>query len=144
VKQHIVFDFATHSQNSSCTFRWKNATDDILWTIHDVMLRMAWSSSTGKHSSEWAFHVSKLTTYRERNPPNLSVDPKLRRTYVSRRILDDVDSDRDDAAQFTCRYFSVLRILAIGEQSESKSLGNGTGSCVIDYVGTCWRAWDGC
>jgi hypothetical protein len=65
VKQHIVFDFATHSQNSSCTFRWKNATDDILWTLHDVMLRMAWSSSYGMYSSKWAFHVSKLTTYRE-------------------------------------------------------------------------------
>jgi hypothetical protein len=44
VNQHIVLDPLT---NSSYGFRWKNATDDILWTLHDVMLRMAWECSSG-------------------------------------------------------------------------------------------------
>jgi hypothetical protein len=33
--------------NQSCVLQWKNATDILLWNLHDVMFRMALKSSTG-------------------------------------------------------------------------------------------------
>jgi hypothetical protein len=38
---------STATSNESCVLQWKNATDTLLWDLHDVMFRMALLTSTG-------------------------------------------------------------------------------------------------
>lgn len=39
---------ANETKNDSCPFRYRNATDDILWQLHDMMFRMAADSVLGE------------------------------------------------------------------------------------------------
>jgi hypothetical protein len=45
--------------NNSCAFRWENATDDLIWALHNVMFRMAVTSSYGKCSKDTLTHSSQ-------------------------------------------------------------------------------------
>ncbi|KAF1848809.1 uncharacterized protein K460DRAFT_304299 [Cucurbitaria berberidis CBS 394.84] len=50
-------------ENDSCPRRWKNATEDLIWNLHEVMFWIAWYSTTGNKSSEypiWKQTVAQL------------------------------------------------------------------------------------
>jgi hypothetical protein len=67
--------------NISCGFRWDNATDDLIWALHDVMFRMAFASSYGK---SWSVSQDSFTPfkpvlyltmlYRKRHGPYVNMD----------------------------------------------------------------------
>jgi hypothetical protein len=47
-RQYATFPSFEEANNNSCAFRWDNATDDLIWALHDVMFRMAIASSYGR------------------------------------------------------------------------------------------------
>jgi hypothetical protein len=75
--------------NISCGFRWDNATDDLIWALHDVMFRMAIASSYGKSWSvsqdyftpfKPVLHLTVL--YRKRDGPCVNMDVHEQRISV--------------------------------------------------------------
>ncbi|KAF2821478.1 hypothetical protein CC86DRAFT_332059 [Ophiobolus disseminans] len=52
------------SANSTCMLLYKNATDDLLWRLHDIMFRMAWDASIGNETAQtpiWTRDVRALS-----------------------------------------------------------------------------------
>ena len=47
VQHYMTFDFDDFWKKSCSEVHWVNATDNVLWTLHDVMFRMAWWSKIG-------------------------------------------------------------------------------------------------
>ncbi|ORY14684.1 hypothetical protein BCR34DRAFT_224792 [Clohesyomyces aquaticus] len=61
-KQYRDLDPAHFSNEGACTFQWTNATDDVLWGMHDVMFRIAQVVEDGSGSSgPWTREFSALT-----------------------------------------------------------------------------------
>jgi len=50
------------SNNDSCALQWDNATDDLIWALHDVMFRLAYASASGKYGKSSQYHLTQSHT----------------------------------------------------------------------------------
>lgn len=48
VRQYAIFPANDTTQHASCGFRWRDATDDLVQSLHEVMFRLAIASAPGE------------------------------------------------------------------------------------------------